>query len=348
MSESAPKRVIVDETLMRGLVMRDIRPLLRNRRTSPISFSDLKHPIHRTLKPILWRAKSGRVPDLAFFNQFVRDFDKHVLAEALPVQTLGDGDLSRFPDHVFKTSFYFTLKPGYTGMLKFRSSSYWVHNGLLGVQDTDIFEIAVHALERFYQRTKMSVAENNANTLGREFIQRLGLFIMLMMPELQDIKSFGVPFADGLLLGEHSGEGTSNFTRSYCDGIDLPFVVPDYSRSLPRLMTFIGPNELSDHQRALIDKVRQYEKRHHQIMRTFSLAHHAQSELHRLTEVEGPTCHDEASEQDLSDAIWDFLALCLDDSSLRAVGSWDLANDLNERMDQIISVMEDLVGHSPD
>lgn len=339
MSETPTRKVIVDETLKRGLVMRDIRPLLRRPRISPVSFTDPKHPIHKTLKPILWRAKSGRVPDPAFFAQFVRDFDTCVLGEGVQVEMLGDGDLSRFPDHVFKSSFYFTLKPGVTGMLKFRSSSFWVHNGLLGVQDTDIFEIAVHALERFYERTAMSVTENNANTLGREFIQRIGIFIMLMMPELRGIKSFGVPFADGLLLGHYTDEVTSNFTRSYCDGEDLSrMVAPRSVLRLPRFMTFIGPDELSDRQREFIEKVRRFEKRHEIPLRVFSLMHHAQSELHRLEEVENslPLGHP----RDIDDATFDFLALCLDDNSLKAVGNWDLADVLNERVDKIMRVIE--------
>lgn len=333
MSDTPKRSLVVDEKLMKGLVMRDIRPLLRRPRTSPISFADPNHPIHKTLKPILWRAKSGRIPDPSFFAQFVRDFDTHVLGEALPVVTLGEGDVSRYPDHVFKTCFYFTLKPGHTGMLKFRSSSFWVHKGLIGVQDTDIFEIAVHAFERFYTRTKMSVTENNANTLGREFIERLGLFIMLMMRELRDIKSFGVPFADGLLLGAHTDEVTSNFTQSYCDGEPLPFIASAEALRLPRFMTFIGPNELEPRQREFIEKVRQYEKRHHGPLLTFSMIHHAQSEFHRLEELDPtqPIGHP----RDMDRAIYDFLALCLEDSSLKAVGSWDLARDLNERVEAI-------------
>lgn len=287
MSETPERTVIIDKTLLRGLMMRDIRPLLRRPRTSPVSFTDPKHPIHKALKPILWRAKSGRVPDAKFFAQFVRDFETHVLGQGLPIEALGTGDLTRFPDHVFKTSFYFTLKPANNKMLKVRSSSFWVHNARLGVQDTDVFEIAVHALERFYQRTKMSVSENSANTLGREFIRRLGIFIMLMMPELRDIKSFGVPFADGLLLGEHTDEVTSNFTRSYHNGADLSsFLVPHNTLSLPRFMTFIGPDELSDRQKEFIEKIKRYEKRHQITLHMFSMAHHAQSEFHRLEQVE--------------------------------------------------------------
>lgn len=340
MSEAPKRTVIVDETLKRGLVMRDIRPLLRRPRTSPISFNDPKHPIHKTLKPILWRAASGRIPDAPFFAQFVRDFDTHVLGEALPVETLGTGDLSRFPDHVFKTSFYFTLKPGHTGMLKFRSSSFWAHNGLIGVQDTDIFEIAVHVLERFYERTKMSIIENNANSLGREFTQRLGILMMLMMPEVREINSFGVPFADGLLIGQYTDEVTSNFTRSYCDGDDLSrIIVPKSNLRLPRMMTFIGPDELSDRQREFIQKVKRYEKAHEVPLRIFSLMHHAQSEHHRLEEVEGSLPMGRPT--DMEDAVWDFLALCLDDSSLKAVGSWELADALNEQVERVFTAIED-------
>lgn len=342
MSDTPKRTVIVDEKLMRGLVMRDIRPLLRRPRTSPVSFADPKHPIHKTLKPILWRAKSGRLPDPGFFAQFARDFDTHVLGEGIPVETLGDGDLSRFPDHVFKTSFYFTLKPGHTGMLKFRSSSYWAHKGLIGVQDTDICEIAVHALERFYQRTKLSVSENNANTLGREFVKRIGLFIMLMMRELRAIKSFGVPFADGLLLGQHTDEPTSNFTRSYCDGDDLSrMVLHSNALLLPRFMTFIGPDNLNNRQREFIEEVKRYEKRHQMPLKTFSMIHHAHSEFHRLEEIDGdqPIGHP----GDMDDAVLDFLSLCLEDRSLKAVGSWDLARDLNEQVDQVMAAMENRV-----
>lgn len=67
MSDTPKRSLVVDEKLMKGLVMRDIRPLLRRPRTSPISFADPNHPIHKTLKPILWRAKSGRIPDPSFF-----------------------------------------------------------------------------------------------------------------------------------------------------------------------------------------------------------------------------------------------------------------------------------------
>lgn len=290
MSEAPKRRIIVDEKLKKGLVMRDLRPLLRRPRTSPINFTDPKHPIHKTLKPILGRAKTGRLPDIAYFDQFVRDFETHVLGEALPVQTLGTGDLTRFPDHVFRSSFYFTLKPGHARMLKLRSSSFWVHNGLIGAQDTDVFEMTVHALERFYERTRMSLLENNANSLGREFIQRLGIFMMLKMPELLDIKSFGVPFADGLLISAHTGERPSDFTRSYCNGDSLAgFIAPAAKMSLPRFMTFIGPDDLSERQKEFIEKVRQYEKQHHRALHAFSLIHHAQSEFHRLKEVEGTT-----------------------------------------------------------
>lgn len=339
MSEAPKQTVIVDEKLMRGLVMRDIRPLLCRSRTTPISFSDSKHPIHKTLKPILGRAKSGRLPDVTYLEQFARDFDTHVLGEALHVQTLGTGDLTRFPDHVFRASFYFTLKPGLARTLVLRSSSFWIHNGLIGVQDTDIFEITVHVFERFYERTKMSVLENNANSLGREFIQRLGIFMMLKMPELLDIKSFGVPFADGLLIGAHTGEHPSDFTRSYLDGESLSgFLAPAAKMSLPRFATFIGPDELSDRQKGLIEKVGRYEKRHHRTLHAFSLVHHAQSEFHRLKEVEGTIRREHASERDMPDAIMDFLTLCLEDSSLKAVGSWDLARSLKEREENVSSV----------
>jgi hypothetical protein len=77
--------------------------------------------------------------------------------------------------------------------------------------------------------------------------------------------------------------------------------------------------------------LKRYEKRHDTTLHGFSLTHHAQSEFHRLTEVEKGMPMEPPEK--LNQAILEFLVLCLEDSSLKAVGSWDLAQILKEAED---------------
>ena len=331
------KKVFVDQTLLRALINRDVRPLFRMDRTIPVSFTDPLHPIHKTLKPVLGRFATGRLPDLSFFQNFALDFDRYVTGESVVFDVVGSSDLTTYPNETPRRYAYLVRVPG-QHILTGRCSSYWTIEGFSGVQDTNLFEITVHTLERFYQRTSLPVSDFSASVISRNILSRYG-FLLFFVKDGLFFEKFALPYADGLLLGVRSDTPIANYCRVHQSRTGRKFggysgFGTDEFTALPRIMTFVGPNELSLRQKSFIQLFSEFEDRYRAPVQAFAQFCYSFGET--IFEADALSGFNEA---------WDnFCVLSLDQEMLKATGNWDVARELQE----IERELDDMFYHDED
>jgi len=273
----------VDPKLARGLTMAEARAILRHdHAAAPGSLRDEGHPVRRAAKPVLWRYRTGRPPDRTFVLR---------LAEAIDAAYADDpGTVSRAAREVpgyrpeegapwFERR-YLHLRPASSeeGCRALRASctAVTVDDIHVSLNQVELFEVHLHVIDRFHERTRSGLVRDAMRTFGTELLARIGLFWGLTEASHADLDgAFAVPFADGLALA-------ALVPRPFMEVEPFAFVQPIGREPLfydkaenrvaarkatpvsrgARIATFVGPCEMNERQRRYREAVEAIAARH--------------------------------------------------------------------------------------
>jgi hypothetical protein len=266
----------VDPKLARGLTMAEARRILRSDPGSvPATLRDERHPVRQAAKAVLWRYRTGRRPDDRFVRGLADALDaihakdpRTVSREARDMPELGSA-----PGGPWFERRYVHLGPTDPGegcrTLKASCTTAIVGEANATLNQVQLFEVHLHVIDRFHERTRSGLVRDAMRTFGTELMVGIGLiWAMMEMSSAVFDGSFAVPFADGLIL---AGMVERPFldVEPYCLYQPLgrsPVVYEDRdarmaSRSLKvssyaaRLATFVGPAEMNPRQVRFRDAV---------------------------------------------------------------------------------------------
>jgi len=256
-------RLHVDEKLARGLTMAEVRAVLRAGRGAVSgSVKDPWHPVRVAFKPVAFRYETGRRPDARYVDELLDRFDAHYGSAAGTVhREVVEGEVQeglRARGRRFLVMVPSTDDP-YCRSLLVSCVSLDVRARCLTLIQVPLFEIEMHAVERFHLRTRGGLVREALGAFGGAILRDVGLY--KAMAEFSDglpNKAFAMPFADGLLMGHacpvHPAAMPPYLDTNFFD---------DRPRRLDKLMlggdescrvaTFYGPLELDPGQRLLRD-----------------------------------------------------------------------------------------------
>lgn len=250
------KRAIpVDEKLAYGLTMAEVRAILRTGQAPAAAcVREEANPVRTAFKPVLFRFATGRRPDASYVERLVNTVDG-ILGQAPGTVYREAEDLSPDKGRPRHSRRYLTLTPSTSdpGCRSLLASclSLDIDPAALSLCQVPMFEVELHAIERFHLRTRSGLVRDALASFGAGALRDIALFrVMVEVADEQPNKSFAVPFADGLVLGHACAPhpaavrphttiqlfGDSTYkSDSFLAGTD----------GSCRIATFLGPLEMS-------------------------------------------------------------------------------------------------------
>ncbi len=250
------RAVPVDEKLAFGLTMAEVRAILRTGPgPAPASVRDEANPVRAAFKPVQFRYATGRRPDPAYVERLVETVDG-ILGRAPGTASREAEDLP--PDEGGRprhTRRYLTLVPSTSdpGCRSLLASclSLDVDAYALSLCQVPMFEVELHAVERFHLRTRSGLVRDALASFGAAALRDLALFqVMVEMADEQPNKAFAVPFSDGLVLGHacaHHASAVAPHATIQVFGRS-PYRTDEFLAGTDRscrVATFLGPLEMS-------------------------------------------------------------------------------------------------------
>jgi hypothetical protein len=305
--------MFVDTKLARGLTMAEARAILRappNPASAPME-SDT-HPVRTAFKPVGWRYRTGRLPDPEYLDAFRRNVDGIFERDPGTIARQPEPVPGGEPGRAFAVQ-YLSLVPESQGEacrdLIGSCTSLFADGRNASLCRVRVFEVSLHVIERFHQRTRGGLVRYAFRAFGAEALANIGMATMMMtLVGGRDGHVLAMPFADGLVLGEAVPRPAAVSARHIIlQPLGLKSVVlsrkpvasvgdrsragPDSEGMVCRFRTFVGPDEMFDRQLRVRDALRAIARDHAEDLAGFGLQLTAPSLAHRQDKHFGRSSH---------------------------------------------------------
>lgn len=277
----------IDTKLARGLALAEIRDIVKaTQQVHVLPLRDPAHPIHKVMKPLLYRYATGRRPDKAFVDRVTRLVDDIYEGQAGTIYSFkSDPEPDKLPK--FERTYIHLGATGPTTypMIAIKSASVGMAKGYIMISEMKIAEIGLHALERYHMRTRLDLDRSALRNFGNSMSKRMGLIEMISQ-HCEDLAGLRapIPLADGLALGSFLPAARRD--AFYIQAQPFEARIPnwlaqelaeddepddrddkldemmDTFRHTYRIQTFIGPREMRPDQIALREALLDFERTH--------------------------------------------------------------------------------------